>query len=154
MAKVTFVKKARKAIKGTDIKKGDSYYWWAPGFRGPKRYSKTQPKPSQTTANEFLSAVYSIQEDMDEFSEDDRATIQEKIEEWKGQIEEARDQLQDKFDNMPQGFQDGDTGQEMQTRINDCDSWIGELDNIDPEDEDCDPQDIIEAIQQSNPGSF
>lgn len=32
MPRVTHVKKARKAIPGTDIKVGDSYYWWK--FRG------------------------------------------------------------------------------------------------------------------------
>lgn len=34
MARATLVKKARKDIPGTDIKAGDSYYWWAFRFGG------------------------------------------------------------------------------------------------------------------------
>jgi hypothetical protein len=57
MARAHFVKKARKAIPGTDIKKGDSYYWWKFRFGG-KRTSKTAPKASQLTQSEFWVVGY------------------------------------------------------------------------------------------------
>ena len=42
MPRVNYVKKARKAIPGADIKVGDAYYWWK--FRyGGKHVSKIRP---------------------------------------------------------------------------------------------------------------
>lgn len=61
MARAHFVKKARK--DNPAVKAGESYYWWK-FRRGPKRYSKERPRPSQLTQSEFYGQVYGLQEDM------------------------------------------------------------------------------------------
>ena len=65
MARATHVKKARKDIPGTDIKAGDSYYWWkfmVGGRGGPKHYSKERPRLSQLTQSEYLGTLYDLQD--------------------------------------------------------------------------------------------
>jgi len=54
MARVHFVKKARK--DNPVCKAGESYYWWK-NRHGPKHFSKTQPRQSQTIASPKLSAI-------------------------------------------------------------------------------------------------
>lgn len=126
MARVHHVKKARK--DNPVAKKGESYYWWKPrvnGRGGAIRYSKTYPSRSQTTQSEFLSAAYDIAdasipgcENADGF----RAVAEE--------IRTLGQEQQDKFDNMPEGLQQGDTGQLLEERAYECESWADELDRI------------------------
>jgi len=69
MAQAHFVKRARKDYPEDDIKKGDSYWWWAfmvCGRGGPKHRSKKEPRPSQLTQSDFLSTVMSVEEDLSE----------------------------------------------------------------------------------------
>lgn len=163
MAKATFVKKARKDIEGTDIKKGDSYYHWSPGFRGPKRYSKTPPRASQLTNNDFLCAVYSVEEEIEDYKvgEDLKpkdalaaiAEIESSIETWKGQVEEAMEEYQGRYDELPQGFQDGDTGQLMLERIEQAQSFIDELDALDvSEPDEAEAVERLEALLEELKG--
>lgn len=56
MARVHFVKSARKAQPKNGIEKGDSYYWWQ-FYKSPKQFSKTRPKPSQLIASDKLSRL-------------------------------------------------------------------------------------------------
>jgi flagellar biosynthesis chaperone FliJ len=123
MAKVTFVKSARK--DNPVAKKGESYYWWKPmvgGRGGAKRYSKERPSRSQLTQSEFLSALYGIEDG-------DMASAQTP-EEFKSIAEALRDlgqEQQDKYDNMPEGLQQGDTGQMLEERAQNCESWADEI---------------------------
>lgn len=67
MTKAHFVKKAAK--DNPAVKKGEPYWWWkfmVGGRGGPKHYSATRPRPSQLTQSEFLSAIYSQQEDLED----------------------------------------------------------------------------------------
>lgn len=130
MATATFVKKARKDIPGTDIKKGDSYWWWSFRFGG-KHTSRTQPKPSQLTQSEYTSTVLALQE-RDQPGFDD---LESEIEDIKSELENLRDNTQEKFDNMPEGLQQGDTGQLLESRVSSLDDAIGALENISIPDE-------------------
>lgn len=137
------------------VKAGEYYYWWKFGPRFPKQYSKTRPRASQLTTSEFLGAVYSIQEDMDDATPADVTELESLVSEWKLQIEDARDQAQTNFDNMPESLQGGDTGQLLESRVNDCDDWISNLDAIDytlGEGEELD--DKLQEVKDANPGSF
>ncbi len=130
MARATFVKKARKDVPGTDIKAGDSYYWWkfmSGGRGGSKRYSKTQPKPSQLTNSAFWGPMYGIQETE---APQDYADLESALEDVKSQLEELRDENQEKFDNLPESFQAGSTGELLQGRIDAVEEVISELENI------------------------
>lgn len=124
MAKVHFVKSARK--DNPVAKKGESYYWWKPmvgGRGGAKRFSKEYPSRSQTTQSEFLSSLYGI--------EDGSMKDAQTPEDFKAVAEELRElgqEQQDKYDNMPEGLQQGDTGQVLEERAQNCESWADEID--------------------------
>lgn len=55
MARV-FTAKANKDYPQHGISKGDTYYYWTPGFRGTKQMSKTPPKQSQLTTSKMAGA--------------------------------------------------------------------------------------------------
>lgn len=132
MAKLNFVKSAAKDYPEKGIKKGDSYYWWQ-HYRQPRQMSKQAPNPSQYASSEYERTLLSLveqleQEDETTWGEDDRDSVVL-------ELEQLRDSEQEKFDNMPEGFQQGDTGQQIEERITVLDDWIGELQNIDFEEE-------------------
>lgn len=139
MAKVTR-QRAGKDYPAEGIKKGDEYYSWTPGFRGRTMRSKTPPRPSQLTANDFLIAYYGVVEEIEDaladvanadkpiLTADEYGTMRDG---WVSNLEDARDELQDKFDNMPQGFQEGDTGQTMTERIDAAGTFANELTSVD-----------------------
>jgi hypothetical protein len=134
MARVTFVKKARKDNKAAGIKKGESYYWWQFAF-SPKSYSKTPPTRSQLTRSSFLSTLWAIEDGLCKRFEgivtsDD---FENGIEELVGEIEELKDECQNSLDNMPYQLQESDSGQLLQERIDGLDSWISDLQSIDTE---------------------
>lgn len=168
MAKVEH-KKAGKDYPDQGIKKGDMYYTWSPGFRGPTMRSKTPPRPSQLTANDFLVAYYQVVEAIEDAMADarDPAKPVPTAEEcgsmrdgWVSDLENARDELQDKFDNMPEGFQEGETGQTMQERIEAAESFIGELEGVDFEYEEsdlpegADEEDKLDAMREHFQNKF
>jgi flagellar biosynthesis chaperone FliJ len=138
MPRVHFVKKALK--DNSVCKKGESYYWWKHRRKGArsgfKRMSKNRPRPSQLTMSEYLSAVYSLQEDIEDAKPESLEDLQSMLEEWKSQVEEIRDNCQEKFDNMPEGLQQGEIGQLLEQRVQAMEEWINDLDNvqIDPDD--------------------
>jgi hypothetical protein len=149
MPRVHHVKHARKDYPDHGIKKGEPYYWWkfrTGGIGGSKRFSKTPPTPSQLTQSEFLSTLYSIQEEWDAADMEHKDDVISAIENAKGALEELRDDTQNKLDNMPDGLQQGDTGQMMQDRIAALETLIDTLDSVDLEDEDQDLSDTVEAL--------
>lgn len=127
MTRLHFVKKARKAIRGSGIKKGDSYYWWK-FRRGPKLVSKTRPARSRLTRSPFYASMYDLEDRHGALSAegDDDAEPDNKddiVDELRGIAEEVRavgEECQDKHDNMPQGLQEGDTGQLLLERVDQC----------------------------------
>jgi len=183
MPRVNFVQKARK--DNPVAKAGESYYWWK--FRyGGKHYSLTRPRESQLTQSEFLGAMYSLLEEIQDFTlkagtgpttckdcdgtgeklscgnletchECDglgkvpdtswRKQASEFIESLQSQLEEMESGQQDRLDNMPDQLQDGNTGELLQDRINECSIMMADLDNSDPEDFEV-AEEWLEAIRQ------
>ena len=128
MANVNFVKKARKDVPNSDIKKGESYYWWQHKF-GTKQVSKTQPKPSQITQSGFLSAIYGIQETIESLGTNDE--LDTAIEDIISELETLRDECEEKRDNMPEQLQDSGSGELLQNRADSVQEMIDELDSVD-----------------------
>ncbi|AWY02841.1 hypothetical protein [Alteromonas phage JH01] len=151
MPKVNFVKAARK--DNPVAKKGESYYWWA--FRyGGKHYSLTPPKASQLTQSEFLSRYYELSEI--EFA-DNLEDLKSQRDEMVETLEELGDMAQESLDNMPDALQEGDTGQMLQERIDGCEEWKGELENLEFECEDDETEEeavdrLTCEIEGSDPG--
>ncbi len=148
MPRVHRVEKARKAYPGTGIEKGDTYYYWT--FRyGGKRRSKTYPRASELTQSAFLSEVYSIGEEMADFSgmdgdskesfEEWREDLRSAVEDWASRFRDAGEECQSNRDNMPEGLQEGDVGTMLEERADRCEEIASELECVDLDQEPDDP---------------
>lgn len=154
MPRVHFVKCARKpnaVVSKQDIEDARSgknpdaasFYWWK--FRyGGKRFKKTRPRGSELTQSEYLSNIYSIQEEVD-----DADPVYEDLSSWvdelRDRVQEIADEQRDKRENMPENLQDSYTGCLLEERADCCDNVVSELGSIDiPEgeyaDEESDPE--------------
>lgn len=139
MARATFVKSARKAIKGTGIKKGDSYYWWK--FRyGDKQVSKTPPRRSQLTQSDFLGQLYDLEDQLADLVADnyldDPSALKDDIQQIADDVRALGGEQADKLSNMPDSLQQGPTGEMLQSRADGCDAWADELEAVDVEEAD------------------
>lgn len=113
---------------GVSIKAGSPYRWWK--FRYSGKFvrcmlDKCAPKPSQLISNPFQSALAGISEGIDEAMGQARSQTDPTIaiEAIRSAAEELRDlgsEQQEKLDNMPEGLQQGDTGQLLENRANEC----------------------------------
>lgn len=167
MPKVHSVKAARKDVPNSDIKKGESYFWWAfmvGGRGGPKRVSRTYPRPSQLTQSEYLSTCYAAQESVEDANVADIDGLIATIEAARDDISNQADECDSKYNNMPENLQQGDTGQLLESRrdaaqvmVDVLDDVIGQLNDLSSEmdsehdeDEDDDlmgrAQDIVDDI--------
>ena len=151
MTRAHFVKKARKDHPEGDIKKGDSYWWWAfmvGGRGGPKHYSKTQPKASQLTQSEYLGSIADIQDELNALGADDG--LQSAVEDIASRIRELGEEQQSKKDNLPDSLQESETGQLLEERAQACESAADELEAIEfdyTNDDDASDDDKADAEQ-------
>lgn len=135
------------------IEKGQPYWYWQ--FKnGPIIYSPVQPKRSQLTRSDFLSWLYDMEDEINEYTVTDIPgadpdDIQNQIDEWVSQLEEKRDECQEKLDNMPEGLQQGSaSGELLQQRIDGLDTWISELEGVRPEWDDDELREEAESAWQ------
>lgn len=132
MPKVNHVK-ARKDYPEAGVKKGDMYYTWnlMTGPRSSRTFrQKTPPRRSQLTTSEFLQTIYDIEDELQNADGPDEAN------DLKDRLETLRDETQEKLDGMPDSLQNGPTGEQLQQRIDGCDSAVNELDSWLSEHED------------------
>lgn len=145
MARLNFVKKARKPRKEDGIKKGDSYYWWKFRF-GPMHVSKTRPKRSQLTQSSFKATLYDIEDNIAALITND--ICEGCLDDIISEIENLKDEAQSSLDNMPEHLQETSTSGEMlQNRIEELESWQGELEDVDLE---IDESSIEQGIRDDN----
>lgn len=134
MARAYFVKKARKDVPNSDIKKGESYWWWKfkTGGRGGARHvSRTEPKPSQLTQSEFWSQMYAIKERMEDIEAESIDDLEAEVNIIAEDIRQLGEECQEKLGNMPEGLQQGSSGETLQERIDACEEMASELESID-----------------------
>src|SRR5688572_28613764 len=113
---------------GVSIKAGSPYRWWK--FRYSSKFvrcmlDKCAPKPSQLISNPFQSALAGISEGIDEAlgqarSQTDPTIAIEAIRSAAEELRSLGEEQQEKLDNMPEGLQQGDTGQLLENRANEC----------------------------------
>ena len=134
MARLNFVKKARKDYPESNIKRGDSYYWWKHNF-GRKQKSRAEPSRSQLTQSSFYSQLYNIQDTIAEsFTVEG---IEADIESLVGDLQNLLDECQESLDNMPEQLQETSAaGETLTERIENLETYINELESIDTEFED------------------
>ena len=134
MPKLHFVKKARKAIRDSGIRKGDSYYWWK-FRRGGKRVSKTRPRRSQLTQSEFYAAMYDAEDDVadaiDVFRKGgELANLAAALDEASSTISDLASECEDKASNLESAFPNGCPSLELlQTRAEQATNIADELEN-------------------------
>lgn len=168
MARVTQHTAAKDAPKACpQAKKGEVYYGWKTRMKGQRdgvfRCTVGRPpKASELTSSEYLSRVYEIQEEIAEATAESIDDFESMRDGWVEAIRELGDEQGEKFDNMPDGLQQGDTGQLLEERRDECEAWADELeavtvnerdeDTYDPDDheayENDVAQDIAEAISE------
>ena len=154
MPKVNYVSKARKDVPNSDIKAGESYYWWKFRFGG-KHVSRTRPRASQLTQSGFLSQAYAIQERIEDTTYfESKDQFDEFKEEIISDLDNLQDECQTSLDNMPESLQESPTGQLLQERIDAIEDFKNEIEAIEvdePVDEDDDnfTQELEEALQNA-----
>ena len=144
MPRVTTVMKCRKdqgpcSKCGSEIRRGDSYKWWAfmIGGRGGQpivRCSKPEcaPTPKDLTSSEFHRSLYDIEERVQGALQSFRDNgsledLQSELESVADDLRSLGEEQQEKYDNMPEGLQQGDVGQLLETRAQECDSKADEI---------------------------
>ncbi len=128
MARATHVMKARKDVPGTDIKAGESYYWWK-FKRGGKHFSKTPPKRSQLTQSNFYAQIFDIEDEVGAATGDD--SLPGLCEDIASRLRELGGECQGNLDNMPEGLQQGSTGELLQERVSAMETAADEFESID-----------------------
>jgi hypothetical protein len=145
--KVTFVKKAQKDIPNTNIKAGDSYYWWKFRFGG-KHCSKTYPKRSQLTQSGFLSQLYDLQDKVAEFSASDKDDFDSFKDEILSEIDNLKEECESSLESMPEHLQESSSSGELLTeRIDALQSWYDDIDGVEC---DYDEDEIKEEVKDEN----
>lgn len=132
MARVKYVKKARKDVPVADIKAGDEY--WYVKFRfGGKRYFKQYPRRSQTTQSAFYSTLWEIEDGSiaGMTASDD---LKDQCESVAQELRDLADECQSSLDNMPEGLQQGSSGEMLQERISALEAAADEFESIDFDD--------------------
>lgn len=126
MTRLHHVKKARKPIKGTDIRRGDEYFWWK--FpRVPRCVSKVRPPRSALTRSEFRKELWDLEDGISGMDHDDPVAIADRCEEARGRLDELAEELREKKENMPEHLQDGPTGELLDERADGCEEIAEEL---------------------------
>lgn len=122
--------KAAKDYPEQGIKKGDMYYWWKFRF-GAKHFSKSPPRPSQLTQSPFLGPLYDIQEKIANFTAETMTEVESFRDDVASEIRELASQCEDNLSNMPDGLQQGTTGELLQTRTDECNTWADDIESVD-----------------------
>lgn len=145
-------RRAAKDYPGIGIAKGEMYYFCQikTGPRSSRIIRQKEPiKASQLTSSAFKQAFYAAQEEWEKSAKDADA-IRAACE----AIREAGEDARNSFDAMPEGLQQGDTGQLLENRADECDRIADELETLAGELDDLDePEEMEEpdGDEESNP---
>lgn len=148
MPRVHYIKKARK--DNPCCKAGESYYFWE--FRyGGKRYSKTRPRQSQLTQSAYYGALYSLQEQIEDYSVHTADDLETLVDDARSGLEELRDEQEEKIQNMSEhGLEYTPSGELVQERLDALENAISEIENIDLQaDEDFNDEEMQEFLDNA-----
>lgn len=136
MARLHYVKKARRTYYGTGIKKGSGYYWWKFNY-GAKQRSKTKPKPQQLTRDDYAILLLDVDDIKDDLSVGmGGQDVSANLDSIKEMLDEAKDRYQESFDNMPDQLQETSMAGEILTeRIEALESYMEDFEGIEVNDD-------------------
>ena len=151
MARLHFVKKARKAIPDAHIEIGDSYYWWKFAYRA-KQVSKTRPRRSALTQSEFYGQMYDAEDDLSSAlsAATDKSGLQSARDEAVSMLRDIADEQEERRSNVEDAFPNGSpTIDLLQSRYDSCSEIADALEAVDldydePEEKDSDDPDSDE----------
>lgn len=136
MARVMYVKKARKAIPSAGIKRGEGYYWWKFRFGG-KRVSKTPPRRSQLTQSSKKAALFDAEDSLSEAISNVQAgkwglsDLKDAIETAAESVREVAEEYRESASNMEGAFTGGSSKiDELNERADEVESTADELDQV------------------------
>jgi hypothetical protein len=150
--------RVRTAVAAKDypdhgISKGDRYWHWTP-YRQKRRISKTAPRASQTESNDTKANLYSIEESLQDSlgAATTVAEVKEAVEHAKDECETVVDDFNEKADNLEEGF-GHETMQSADIRGwgEEVESWQNDLDSMDLEPDQDDPDFDLQAMIQEVP---
>lgn len=140
MPKVKFVKKARKDVPNSDIKKGESYYYWE--FRNAgKQVSRRYPKRQQLTRSAYKMAIYDI-EDM--VAGADEENLENEVISILEATENLKEELEMNLEAVPEQLKESHVNNE---RIEMLEEAISGLENIRDSTDFGNPEEIDVALQ-------
>lgn len=151
MARATLVNKARKDVPGTDIKAGESYYWWK-FKRGGKHFSRTAPRRSQLTQSAFYATIYDIEDEIANAEAGDG--LKDFAEDIAWRLREAGEECQNSLDNMPEGLQQGATGELLQERVSAMEAAADEFESLELDEPNDDDLDLPERAEDESDDDF
>lgn len=111
------------------VRKGESYYHWQ-FMHGPVHVSRERPRESQLTQSAHKSAIFSINERIEDLTTDDMTgdgCLDDIISDIENEISECEDALS----NIPDQLQEGPAGQTLQEYIDALNDLQSELEGID-----------------------
>jgi hypothetical protein len=166
MARVTTVKSARKDQPTACVRchkkivVGQGYRWVANRI-GRSSITKRihvecgSFKRSEITTSEKLGMVYDAQDNAhnevtawpNDGNIDDLEAI---LQQARDTAEEVQGMYEESLSNMPEGLQQGDTGQQIQEKIDMLDSWISELESVSLEGFDEEEFEITDASDEAD----
>jgi hypothetical protein len=137
MAKLHFVKKARKSIKGTPVKRGMSYWWWKPHIRAAKRVSLTKPRRSQyLTQSPFLGSLMDMEDDLENVNGMPREELTNMLEEMADALEQLAEECEASKESVAEEFgEDNPTAELLRTRAEFCSDLAGDLRSLASDDD-------------------
>lgn len=110
---------ARKDYPKYGIEKGQKHYHWVlkTGPRSSREFRQiAPPKQSQLTTSEYLGTLYDIQDSIGAATDGDGIRV------CADELETLASETREKYENMPEGLQQGDTGQLLEERADNCDA--------------------------------
>lgn len=140
-AKVKVINKARKEqVCGRcreKIPPGQSYRFWEFRYAGKKvrcMRRECNPRQSELTSNAFLQQLYGIQENIEDAvvalkNEGDLDDFKTALEDAASEMRDLGEECASSLSNMPEGLQQGETGEKLQQRADDCEEKAGEIDS-------------------------
>jgi hypothetical protein len=155
LAKLHFVKRARKDYKDDGIKKGDSYWWIKPmigGRGGAVRRFKDKPRQSQIESSDYLQSYLSIEESVEDITEFDGAA--DTLDELANEMEALGEEQEEKATNMEEHFPNGSEIINMLRERAECcsntaesmRSAVEDINNLDADEEDFDGDHAVSEI--------
>lgn len=131
MAKLHFVKKARKAIRKDGkvyIKKGESYYWWK-FYRSSKQVSKDKPRRSQLTQSSYYSIIFDMEDDLAQ-GKYFGLGLGDLVSQVRDELQELYEECNASYDNIPEQLQEVGTGEMLGNQLTALEEAENALSNL------------------------